>query len=79
MHRSRWTWIGTLAGALLAEDLIDRVLLFVAPLIVGRGAPDRFAAPAVDAVAKAWRLRDMEWRRVCDDLLLSGSLTRGDA
>ena len=69
----------TLAGALLAEDLIDRVLLFVAPLIVGRGAPDLFAAPAVDAVAKAWRLRDMEWRRVCDDLLLSGSLTRGDA
>ena len=37
----------TLAGALLAEGLIDRMLLFVAPLIVGRGAPDLFAAPAV--------------------------------
>jgi diaminohydroxyphosphoribosylaminopyrimidine deaminase / 5-amino-6-(5-phosphoribosylamino)uracil reductase len=69
----------TIAGALLAEDLIDRVLLFIAPLIVGRGAPDLFAAPAVDAVAHAWRLHDIEWRRVCDDLLLSGCLTRGDA
>ncbi len=66
----------TLAGALLAEGLIDRVLLFVAPLIVGRGAPDLFAAPAVGAVADAWRLHDVEWRPVCDDLLLSGSLTK---
>jgi diaminohydroxyphosphoribosylaminopyrimidine deaminase/5-amino-6-(5-phosphoribosylamino)uracil reductase len=69
----------TLAGALLAEGLIDRLLLFVAPLIVGRGAPDLFAAPAVGAVADAWRLHDVEWRAVCDDLLLSGSLTKGGA
>ncbi len=65
-----------LAGNLLADGLIDRLLLFVAPLIVGRGAPDLFAAPAVDAVAGAWRLHDVEWRMVCDDLLLSGSITR---
>ena len=64
----------TLAGGLLSEGLIDRVLLFVAPLFIGRGAPDLFAAPAVDAVGRAWRLHDVEWRRVCDDLLLSGSL-----
>ena len=69
----------TLAGALLAEGLMDRVLLFVAPLIVGRGAPDLFAAPAVGAVADAWRLHDVEWRPVCDDLLLSGSLTKHGA
>ena len=69
----------TLAGTLLAEELLDRVLLFVAPLIVGRGAPDLFAAPAVGAVADAWRLHDVEWRPVCDDLLLSGSLTKDGA
>jgi len=69
----------TLAGALLAQGLIDRVLLFVAPLIVGRGAPDLFAAPAVGAIADAWRLHDVEWRPVCDDLLLSGSLTKDGA
>jgi diaminohydroxyphosphoribosylaminopyrimidine deaminase/5-amino-6-(5-phosphoribosylamino)uracil reductase len=68
-----------LAGSLLSEGLIDRLLLFVAPLIVGRGAPDLFAAPAVGAVADAWRLHDVEWRSVCDDLLLSGSLTKDEA
>ncbi len=66
----------TLAGSLLAEGLVDRLLLFVAPLVVGRGAPDLFAAPAVGAVADAWRLRDVEWRPVCDDLMLSGSLSK---
>ncbi len=66
----------TLAGELLAAGLIDRMLLFVAPLIVGRGAPDLFAAPAVGAVADAWRLHDVEWRPVCDDLLISGRLAK---
>jgi len=68
----------TVAGDLLAHRLVDRLLLFVAPLIVGRGAPDLFAAPAVGSVADAWRLRDIEWRQVCDDLLLSGALVYGE-
>jgi len=66
----------TLAGELLAAGLVDRMLLFVAPLVVGRGAPDLFAAPAVSAVADAWRLHDVEWRPVCDDLLISGRLVK---
>jgi len=66
----------TLAGELLAAGLIDRMLLFVAPLVVGRGAPDLFAAPAVSAVADAWRLHDVEWRPICDDLLVSGRLVK---
>jgi diaminohydroxyphosphoribosylaminopyrimidine deaminase / 5-amino-6-(5-phosphoribosylamino)uracil reductase len=65
-----------LAGSLLAQGLIDRLLLFVAPLIVGRGAPDLFGSPAVEAVAAAWRLYDIEWSMVCDDLLLSGSIAK---
>jgi hypothetical protein len=39
-------------------------------------APDLFAAPAVSAVDGAWRLRDVKWRSVCDDLLLSGTVVR---
>lgn len=69
----------TLAGGLLAAGLLDRVLLFIAPLIVGRGAPDLFAAPAVSAVHGAWRLADVHWRPVCDDLLLSGAIVQKEA
>lgn len=68
----------TLAGGLLAEGLIDRLLLFVAPLVVGRGAPDLFAAPAVAAIDHAWRLHDVEWHRVCDDFVLSGTLRESE-
>lgn len=64
-----------LAGSLLGDDLIDRLRLFVAPLIVGRGAPDAFAAPAVAAVAQSWRLRAVTHERICDDLLIGGALT----
>lgn len=67
----------TLGAALLAEGLIDRVTLFVAPMVIGSGAPELFAAPAVGAVSAAWRLDDIEWRRVCDDLMLTGRVRHG--
>ena len=66
----------TLAGALLEQGLIDRVALFVAPMVIGRGAPDLFAAPAVDAVADAWRLDDAEWRTSGADMLLTATVRK---
>jgi diaminohydroxyphosphoribosylaminopyrimidine deaminase / 5-amino-6-(5-phosphoribosylamino)uracil reductase len=59
-----------LAGALLEGGLLDRVVLFVAPLVIGRGAPDLLAVPAVAAVARAWRLAQVRWETIGDDLLL---------
>jgi diaminohydroxyphosphoribosylaminopyrimidine deaminase/5-amino-6-(5-phosphoribosylamino)uracil reductase len=59
-----------LAGALLADDLVDRLVLFVAPLVVGRGAPDLVALPAVDAIADARRLTNVTWETIGKDLLL---------
>ena len=67
----------TLAGALLEGGFIDRVLLYVAPLVVGRGAPDLVATPAVSEVAVAWRLRDLEWGLSGDDLVVSGCPEKG--
>jgi len=64
----------TLAASLLAEGLLDRVTLFVAPLIVGRGAPDLLAVPAVGEIAEGWRMHDVAWRRVGDDMMMSGRL-----
>jgi diaminohydroxyphosphoribosylaminopyrimidine deaminase/5-amino-6-(5-phosphoribosylamino)uracil reductase len=68
----------TLAGALLADDLIDRVALFVAPLVVGRGAPDLVALPAVEAPADGLRLTDVTWTRHGDDILCRGRVARGE-
>jgi diaminohydroxyphosphoribosylaminopyrimidine deaminase/5-amino-6-(5-phosphoribosylamino)uracil reductase len=66
----------TLAGALLEQGLLDRVALFVAPLVIGRGAPDLFSTPAVSTVAEAWRLEDAEWSASGTDMLLRASVGR---
>jgi diaminohydroxyphosphoribosylaminopyrimidine deaminase/5-amino-6-(5-phosphoribosylamino)uracil reductase len=63
-----------LAASLVAEGLVDRLVLFVAPLLVGRGAPDLIAAPAVSAMADATRLTNMRWETVGDDLMLRADL-----
>ena len=65
-----------LIASLLAEDLVDRLTLFVAPLLVGRGAPDLVAAPAVTAIADAARLTNVRWDSVGDDLMLRADVPR---
>ena len=66
----------TLAGALLTAGLIDRLALFVAPLIVGRGAPDVVAHPAPDDLSEALRLHDVSWEPSGPDLLVQGRVTQ---
>jgi diaminohydroxyphosphoribosylaminopyrimidine deaminase/5-amino-6-(5-phosphoribosylamino)uracil reductase len=63
-----------LTGSLVGDGLADRLALFVAPLLVGRGAPDLLAAPAVTAIADATRLTNVSWEAVGDDLLLRGDV-----
>jgi diaminohydroxyphosphoribosylaminopyrimidine deaminase/5-amino-6-(5-phosphoribosylamino)uracil reductase len=64
----------TLAAALLADGLVDHVALFVAPRLVGRGAPDLVALPAVADLRTAPRLVEPEWRQVGDDMLLQADV-----
>ena len=64
----------TLAAALPDAGLLDRLVLFVAPLLIGRGAPDLLAFAAVDSIAAARRLTDVEWRQIGPDLLVEGRL-----
>src|SRR5205809_1101229 len=56
----------TLAGSFLRADLVDKVLLFVAPRIAGNGPS---FAPDLPAPVELKRLRADQ---VGDDLLLSG-------
>jgi len=62
----------TLAGAFLRAGLIDKVLLFVAPKLVGGDdAPPLFAGPGVRSLADAIPVGALEVEQVGDDFLLT--------
>src|SRR5690606_32306313 len=63
-----------IAGALLRQELVDRLVIFQAPVILGAGAVGGFAcAPAVRA-AGARRLQIVARRRIGDDLVTEYAL-----
>jgi diaminohydroxyphosphoribosylaminopyrimidine deaminase/5-amino-6-(5-phosphoribosylamino)uracil reductase len=63
----------TLAGAFLRADLIDKLVLFVAPKLVGGDdAPPLFAGPGVRSLADAVPLTSVEVSRVGEDMLVTG-------
>ena len=59
-----------LAGTLVDERLVDRVVGYVAPVAIGSGKPalDNAGAPTIDA---AWRLRLDDVTRIGDDVRLT--------
>ena len=66
---------GTLAAAVLAAGLVDRVYFFVAPrLIGGVGALTPVEGAGVSRLAQAWRIEALQVRRVGEDLLVSGDV-----
>jgi diaminohydroxyphosphoribosylaminopyrimidine deaminase/5-amino-6-(5-phosphoribosylamino)uracil reductase len=60
----------TLCGALFAAQLVDELLLYVAPVMLGDGARPLLALPGLDDMANAARLRVVEQRQVGGDLRL---------
>jgi diaminohydroxyphosphoribosylaminopyrimidine deaminase/5-amino-6-(5-phosphoribosylamino)uracil reductase len=63
----------TLAGAFLREGLIDKVVVFLAPLLVGGDdAPPLFAGPGATTLAEAVGLDGLEVARSGDDVVLTG-------
>lgn len=60
----------TLCGALYAAGLVDEVLLYVAPLLLGDSARPLLALPALSAMSARWRLRTVDRRQVGEDLRL---------
>ncbi|MDB6163982.1 MAG: ribD [Xanthomonadaceae bacterium] len=68
----------TLAGAFLSAGLVDELLLYVAPVILGDRARPMFEGLPIDTMAERLRMRIIETRRIGDDvrILLQPQSTR---
>jgi diaminohydroxyphosphoribosylaminopyrimidine deaminase/5-amino-6-(5-phosphoribosylamino)uracil reductase len=69
----------TLAGAFLSAGLVDELLLYVAPVILGPQARPLFDGLHIDAMTQRLRLRIVETRRIGDDVRVLLQPHRDDA
>src|SRR5690606_16822786 len=60
----------TLGGALFAAGLVDEVLLYVAPVLLGDAARPLLGLPAPGEMAARWKLQWIEQRQVGADIRL---------
>ncbi len=71
---------GALNYSLLAAGLVDRMHLFLAPLLFGgREAPTCVDGEGIAYLSHAWRLEDLELERYGKDILLTGTVKGGFA
>lgn len=54
----------TLCGALFAAGLVDELLLYVAPLLLGDGARPLLGLPTIADMAQRWRLQVLDQRQI---------------
>ncbi len=67
-----------LAGSLVAQRLIDRVVFFIAPVLLGgKKAVPAIGGEGIANLDEALRLKDARWRRLGQDWLLMAKVERG--
>lgn len=72
-----WECGGTLAAQAIADGVIDRLMVFIAPKVVGGlTAPCPIGDLGITSMAAALSLERITWRQVGPDLLLEGYLPR---
>lgn len=70
----------SLNGAMLDSGLVDKVMFFIAPMIIGgQGAPAAIGGTGAATLADAWRLVDVSWEACGADLLVSGYIPPREA
>ncbi|MES2859661.1 MAG: bifunctional diaminohydroxyphosphoribosylaminopyrimidine deaminase/5-amino-6-(5-phosphoribosylamino)uracil reductase RibD [Pseudomonadota bacterium] len=60
----------TLAGAFLSSGLVDELLLYIAPVLLGERARPLFDGLRIDEMAQSMRMRIVDTRHVGDDIRL---------
>lgn len=68
---------GAVHGAFMDAGRVDKVLAFLAPVIVGGPAPGPVGGAGVDRLAQAWRLTRMVIRQVEQDYVIEGYIDAG--
>ena len=64
---------GTLLGTLFDLGLVDKVVAFVAPTIIGgKGGPSPVGGKGVEIMADALELERVRWKRLGRDMLITG-------
>jgi diaminohydroxyphosphoribosylaminopyrimidine deaminase/5-amino-6-(5-phosphoribosylamino)uracil reductase len=64
---------GTLNYSLLAENIIDKFYIFIAPLLIGgEKAPTLLEGTGVGALEEAWAVENIEMKQLDNDLLIIG-------
>ncbi|MFO8010989.1 MAG: bifunctional diaminohydroxyphosphoribosylaminopyrimidine deaminase/5-amino-6-(5-phosphoribosylamino)uracil reductase RibD [Dehalococcoidia bacterium] len=64
---------GTLMGSIFDQGLADKIMVFIAPIIIGGGdAVPSVAGEGVDLVSQALRLRRVSVERFLDDIMVIG-------
>ena len=68
---------GSILGSLFDNKLVDKVIAFIAPIVIGGAeAKTPVAGKGVDKVAEALRLEQIHVERFGDDIMLSGYVKR---
>ena len=57
-----------LCGALLNEQLVDEILIYQAPMLLGQGGPGPFALGPLESMAERTHLQVLETSHLGDDL-----------
>ena len=63
-----------LAAAMLKAELVDRLMVFVAPKLVGGDGRSLFAGAGVDSISNAFTLKELQTRWVDCDILVEGEV-----
>jgi len=67
-----------LNGSLVAAGVVDELLVYIAPKVLGESARGMFNLPGVERLADARRLQLMDVTRIGEDVRLRLGMTQGD-